>query len=213
MGFGLVNFVFAWPAIWTIDTFGRRTLLLFTFPQMCWTLLAAGLCYLIPESNPAHLGLVALFIYLVSQPSPQITISYSNKPTVRSLVLSWRGSCTLYVLCRSISSVPPRSRNVVGCGNLSVLGRRPIHHIPSNARCFDACWQFWALRRVQPYRSRHDLLVRPRDKEVVTRGSRPRVFDPSTKIHEPPVLYCTPLVDSDLDFPPQDWSLSFVVEL
>ncbi|KIV87956.1 hypothetical protein, variant [Exophiala mesophila] len=64
-GFGLVNFVFAWPAIWTIDTFGRRSLLLFTFPQMAWTLLAAGLCYLIPESNTAHLGLVALFIYLV----------------------------------------------------------------------------------------------------------------------------------------------------
>ncbi|KIV87955.1 hypothetical protein PV10_09233 [Exophiala mesophila] len=63
-GFGLVNFVFAWPAIWTIDTFGRRSLLLFTFPQMAWTLLAAGLCYLIPESNTAHLGLVALFIYL-----------------------------------------------------------------------------------------------------------------------------------------------------
>lgn len=42
MGFGLVNFVFAFPALWTIDTFGRRTLLLFTFPQMCWTLLAAG---------------------------------------------------------------------------------------------------------------------------------------------------------------------------
>ncbi|KAL1645638.1 hypothetical protein SLS61_008198 [Didymella pomorum] len=64
MGFGLVNFLFAWPAIWTIDTFGRRTLLLFTFPQMAWTLLAAGLCYLIPETNKAHLGLVALFIYL-----------------------------------------------------------------------------------------------------------------------------------------------------
>ncbi|KAL2409164.1 Polyol transporter 5 [Exophiala dermatitidis] len=63
-GFGLVNFVFAWPAIWTIDTFGRRSLLLFTFPQMAWTLLAAGLCYLIPESSSAHLGLVALFIYL-----------------------------------------------------------------------------------------------------------------------------------------------------
>ncbi|OAP59735.1 hypothetical protein AYL99_04737 [Fonsecaea erecta] len=63
-GFGLVNFVFAWPAIWTIDTFGRRSLLLFTFPQMAWTLLAAGLCYLIPDSSSAHLGLVALFIYL-----------------------------------------------------------------------------------------------------------------------------------------------------
>ncbi|KAF2839708.1 hypothetical protein M501DRAFT_932561 [Patellaria atrata CBS 101060] len=64
VGFGLVNFVFAWPAIWTIDTFGRRSLLLFTFPNMAWTLLAAGLCFLIPESNKAHLALVALFIYL-----------------------------------------------------------------------------------------------------------------------------------------------------
>lgn len=64
MGFGLVNFVFAFPALYTIDTYGRRTLLLFTFPQMAWTLLAAGLCYLIPQSSSAHLGLVALFVYL-----------------------------------------------------------------------------------------------------------------------------------------------------
>jgi hypothetical protein len=63
-GFGLVNFIFAWPAIWTIDTFGRRSLLLFTFPNMAWTLLAAGLCTLIPGSGGAHLGLVALFVYL-----------------------------------------------------------------------------------------------------------------------------------------------------
>lgn len=63
-GFGLVNFVFAFPAVWTIDTFGRRSLLLFTFPNMAWTLLACGLCFLIPESSKAHLGLVAMFIYL-----------------------------------------------------------------------------------------------------------------------------------------------------
>ncbi|KAK5117303.1 hypothetical protein LTR62_005920 [Meristemomyces frigidus] len=63
-GFGLVNFVFAFPAVWTIDTFGRRALLLFTFPNMAWTLLAAGLCFLIPKDSSAHLGLVALFIYL-----------------------------------------------------------------------------------------------------------------------------------------------------
>ncbi|GKT87092.1 hexose transporter [Colletotrichum tofieldiae] len=50
-GFGMVNFLFAWPAIWTIDTFGRRSLLLFTFPQMAWTLLAAGLCTLIPGTG------------------------------------------------------------------------------------------------------------------------------------------------------------------
>lgn len=63
-GFGIINFLFAWPAIWTIDTYGRRTLLLFTFPNMCWTLLAAGLCFYIPESSPAHLAMIALFIYL-----------------------------------------------------------------------------------------------------------------------------------------------------
>ncbi|EXJ64595.1 hypothetical protein A1O7_00932 [Cladophialophora yegresii CBS 114405] len=63
-GFGLINFIFAWPAVWTIDTFGRRALLLFTFPNMCWTLLAAGFCFWIPESSDAHLGLIAFFIYL-----------------------------------------------------------------------------------------------------------------------------------------------------
>ncbi|KAI0879847.1 uncharacterized protein GGS22DRAFT_182750 [Annulohypoxylon maeteangense] len=63
-GFGLVNFVFAWPAIWTIDTFGRRSLLLFTFPNMAWSLLAAGLCTLIPKGDGARVGLVALFVYI-----------------------------------------------------------------------------------------------------------------------------------------------------
>ncbi|EST05322.1 General substrate transporter [Kalmanozyma brasiliensis GHG001] len=65
VGFGAINFLFAFPALITIDTFGRRSLLLFTFPQMAWTLLAAGLCFLIPgEGNKARLGLVALFIYI-----------------------------------------------------------------------------------------------------------------------------------------------------
>ncbi|PGH06335.1 hypothetical protein AJ79_06578 [Helicocarpus griseus UAMH5409] len=63
-GFGVVNFAFAWPAVWTIDTFGRRGLLIFTFPQMFWTLLAAGMCFYIPEDNKAHLGLIAFFVYL-----------------------------------------------------------------------------------------------------------------------------------------------------
>lgn len=32
--------------------------------QMAWTLLAAGLCNLIPGTGSAHLGFVALFIYI-----------------------------------------------------------------------------------------------------------------------------------------------------
>ncbi|EPS44823.1 hypothetical protein H072_1179 [Dactylellina haptotyla CBS 200.50] len=64
MGFGLINFLFAWPAVFTIDTYGRRSLLLFTFPQMAWTLLAAGFCFYIPESSTAHIALIALFVYI-----------------------------------------------------------------------------------------------------------------------------------------------------
>ncbi|KAK4241198.1 putative polyol transporter 1 [Achaetomium macrosporum] len=63
LGFGLVNWLFAFPAFWTIDTFGRRSLLLFTFPQMTWTLLAAGLCTLMDQGT-ARTALVALFVYL-----------------------------------------------------------------------------------------------------------------------------------------------------
>ncbi|KAK5134066.1 hypothetical protein LTR08_006956 [Meristemomyces frigidus] len=63
-GFGLVNFVFAFPAVWTIDTFGRRALLLFTFPQMAWCLLAAGFCFYIPGDSPAHIGMISFFVFL-----------------------------------------------------------------------------------------------------------------------------------------------------
>lgn len=63
-GFGLVNFLFAFPAVATIDTWGRRTLLLFTFPQMAWTLLAAAFCFYVPGNGGAHLGSIAFFVFL-----------------------------------------------------------------------------------------------------------------------------------------------------
>jgi sugar porter (SP) family MFS transporter len=63
-GFGLINFLFAFPAFWTIDTFGRRGLLLFTFPNMAWTLLAAGFSFYIPGEGGTHLGIIALFVFL-----------------------------------------------------------------------------------------------------------------------------------------------------
>ncbi|RFU30587.1 hypothetical protein B7463_g5716, partial [Scytalidium lignicola] len=64
LGYGIVNFVFAFPALFMIDKFGRRSLLLSTFPHMAWTLLAAGLCFYIPKSSNAHVGLVAFFVYI-----------------------------------------------------------------------------------------------------------------------------------------------------
>ncbi|BEJ16595.1 hypothetical protein CspHIS471_0512000 [Cutaneotrichosporon sp. HIS471] len=68
LGFGALNFVFALPALVTIDTFGRRGLLLATFPGMIITLLGTGLSFLIPyhegSGSKARLGVVATFVYL-----------------------------------------------------------------------------------------------------------------------------------------------------
>ena len=123
-GFGLVNFVFAWPAIWTIDTFGRRSLLLLTFPQMAWTLLAAGFSFWIPEyngeprvdsnRNPAHLGLIAFFIFLFaafySPGEGPVPFTYSAEVVGLSKTKTW--------LCSALLTISkfPLSHREVGMG-------------------------------------------------------------------------------------------------
>lgn len=64
LGFGIINFVFALPAVYTIDSFGRRNLLLFTFPFMSLFLLFTGFSFWIPEGSTARVACVALGIYL-----------------------------------------------------------------------------------------------------------------------------------------------------
>lgn len=64
IGYGLTTFIFAFPAIWTMDTFGRRNLLLLTFPGMALCLLGAGLCFLMPYEMSARIPLIAFFVYL-----------------------------------------------------------------------------------------------------------------------------------------------------
>ncbi|KAK4685475.1 hypothetical protein P7C73_g4667, partial [Tremellales sp. Uapishka_1] len=63
-GFGLVNTVFAIPAIYTIDTFGRRNLLLVTFPAMALALFWAGSMFFLDTANPARVPVLALAIYI-----------------------------------------------------------------------------------------------------------------------------------------------------
>ena len=66
LGFGIINFLFAIPAIYTIDTFGRRNLLLTTFPLMSLFLFFTGFSFLIPDEthHTAHIACIALGIYL-----------------------------------------------------------------------------------------------------------------------------------------------------
>lgn len=63
-GFGMLNFLFAIPAWYTIDTFGRRNLLLLTLPFMAIFLLITGFAFWIPtEQTDAKLGVVLMGIY------------------------------------------------------------------------------------------------------------------------------------------------------
>jgi MFS family permease len=63
LGTGIVNWLFAIPAVYTIDTFGRRNLLLTTFPLMGIFLLFTGFSFFI-ISEQARLACVATGIYL-----------------------------------------------------------------------------------------------------------------------------------------------------
>jgi len=70
LGTGATNFIFAIPAIYTIDTFGRRNLLLTTFPLMGLCLLWCGMSFLIPRGPieepppPGRTGSIAAAIFV-----------------------------------------------------------------------------------------------------------------------------------------------------
>jgi len=81
LGYGAVQVIFTIPTLFLIDTKGRRTLTMITFPFMCIFLLAAGLSVLgVPvgeaatmlsgSEKAAKLAPIVLFIYL-------FTIAYS----------------------------------------------------------------------------------------------------------------------------------------
>jgi MFS family permease len=64
MGFGIINFLFAIPAIWTIDSFGRRNLLLSTFPFMALFQIIMVVAFALPGQSSAQHVLVILGMYL-----------------------------------------------------------------------------------------------------------------------------------------------------
>jgi MFS family permease len=63
--FGLVNFIGAFPAVWTMDTLGRRSLLLLTLPFMAFTMGIAGASFSIPDDHSTlRFGMTTAMIYL-----------------------------------------------------------------------------------------------------------------------------------------------------
>ena len=64
MGTGILNWVFAIPAFFTIDTFGRRNLLLYTYPFLAIFLFWTGFSFWIKQVSPSRVAMVTVGMYL-----------------------------------------------------------------------------------------------------------------------------------------------------
>ena len=109
MGTGILNWVFALPAFFTIDTFGRRNLLLVTFPFLAIFLFWTGFSFWIDPPTDGEeisrsnkrLGMIATGMYLFevfySPGMGPVPFSYSAESFplhVREVGMSWATATT-----------------------------------------------------------------------------------------------------------------------
>ena len=66
MGIGIINFICALPAFYTIDTFGRRNLLLVTFPLLALFQLLNAISFIDTLSEVTRTRLIIAGMYLFS---------------------------------------------------------------------------------------------------------------------------------------------------
>ncbi|GAA5825491.1 hypothetical protein JCM11251_007009 [Rhodosporidiobolus azoricus] len=101
-GYGLINWVFSYPAFFTIDHFGRRSLLLFTLPFLSLFMFIAGSGFYI-TSNDGQLAMVTTGIYIFAAfygpgagpvPFPYSAEVYPIQ--VRELGMSWATALTWF---------------------------------------------------------------------------------------------------------------------
>ncbi|ETN37699.1 uncharacterized protein HMPREF1541_07322 [Cyphellophora europaea CBS 101466] len=100
MGTGILNWVFAIPALFTIDRWGRRNLLLFTFPFLSVFLLWTGFSFWF-TANKAKVGMVTTGMYLFevfySPGEGPVPFTYSAEAFpvhVRDVGMSWATATT-----------------------------------------------------------------------------------------------------------------------
>ncbi|KAL8804220.1 MAG: hypothetical protein Q9182_002674 [Xanthomendoza sp. 2 TL-2023] len=101
MGFGIINFLFAIPAFYTIDTFGRRNLLLFTFPFMALFQLLTGLGFLLEGRAQLAMVMTGMYLFSVAYSPGEGPVPFvgSSHPMICVLMLTWN-SFTRLKVCR-----------------------------------------------------------------------------------------------------------------
>ena len=126
MGFGILNFVFALPAVYTIDTFGRRNLLLCTYPFLAFFQLLSAMGFLLPARSQSQTGLVLTGMYLFSAfyspgqgPVPFVYSAESMPLYVRDLGMSM-ATATLWFFNFLLAVTWPRFQ--YSFGNVGAFG-------------------------------------------------------------------------------------------
>ncbi|KAH7165201.1 putative facilitated glucose transporter [Dactylonectria macrodidyma] len=120
LGYGAIQVVATIPTLFLIDTKGRRTLTLITFPLMCIFLLAGGLSLLNDSgSRGERIGPVVLFVYLFtiaySLGEGPVAFQYSAEvfPTIqREQGMAW-AVCINNTFAGVLSLTFPRMRTVM----------------------------------------------------------------------------------------------------
>lgn len=158
MGTGILNWVFALPAFFTIDTFGRRFLLLVTFPFLAITLLWTGLSFFIGETDAegncvgnctARTAMITTGMYLYevfySPGMGPVPFSYSAEvfPIQVSIPMSFHrvpGS-----FAQSDPRTGPRCRNGFGDGGTMGFQFHPILQLAAAGRSLRASRRIWLV--------------------------------------------------------------------
>ena len=199
LGFGAVNFTFAIPAFFTIDTYGRRTLLLFTFPQMAWTLLAAGFCFYIPEGTSARIGMIAFFVYLFaafySPGEGPVPFTYSAEVfplSHREVGMGWAVATCLF-WAAVLSTVFPKI--------LSSLGATGAFGLFAGLNMVAFVWIFLWVPEVRPPTSLFRtslILTSPPDQATNSRRARLHLRGTDPSLRQVPDGHLAAMVDQAL---------------
>lgn len=145
LGFGAVNFLFAFPALFTIDTCQPNhsfsypcKLIIFFKPS--WSSQLAPLYISTDGLDPPRCWFL-LFNSHISWNYANWTHRILYLP-LRSFLLSRRRTCTIHVLCGGVPTRSAGTRNGLGRFHMSVLGCCALYYVPPFASSSYPHWWY-----------------------------------------------------------------------
>lgn len=163
LGTGIVNWLFAIPAFYTIDTFGRRNLLLTTFPLMGLFLLFTGFSFFIPDldARPACVA-TGMYLFMVVYSPGEGPVPFTCKSQSCKLLGAVKLTPILR-LRRGLPAIHTRVRHGLRNSNNVVLQLHPHIHMACARRGLHSTGSIWLVCRLELHRLDPLLLLPSRD--------------------------------------------------